>query len=133
MLAQLRPWHLAALFVLFLAAGCGDQPTITEGTITFDPQPTSVDGKMLYITIVRDPSGAAEELQRVDQEIDGETPRVKYELSGEEPPEGDYIMRVHLDMDDNEEVNTGDYVSDDTPVFQGEYPETVDVVLTPLQ
>jgi hypothetical protein len=114
-------------------AGCAKAPVITEGSIRFDPQPESVADSTLYITIWEDRDGTGDAIQMLERTIDREVDGVKYELTGDEPPAGDYVMDVHLDLDGDAEITTGDYTAEDIPVFLGECPETIDATLTPVE
>lgn len=117
-----------------LATACAEEPLLTEATIQFMPPPDSLVGAVVYADVYRDNGGGnLEFLQSLEQEIDEEVAGVRFEIRGEDPPPATYIMRVHVDMDDNGEQNTGDYVSQDIPVFMGTYPEniTVPVSLVP--
>ena len=128
------PVVVVSLIIAFaaLATGCAEGPTITEGTITFDPQPAALTGTELTITILQDPQGARTVIQTIEQEVEDEVSQVHFELTGDEPPAGDYVMNVHLDLDGDGTVNAGDYTSGDVPVFLGVYPETVNATLTPM-
>lgn len=124
---------IAGCLLFVWMVGCAKAPVITEGTIRFDPQPESVADSTLYITIWEDRDGTGDAVQMLERTIDREVEGVKYELTGDEPPAGDYVMDVHLDLDGDAEITTGDYTAEDIPVFLGEYPETIDATLTPVE
>lgn len=123
----------ALLAASLLASGCSEGPTLVNATLTFQPQPQTLVGATIYVTVYEVQGQTLNPIQSVEQEIEEDADRYQFELTGEDPPPGEYVMRVHVDVDGDGAQNTGDYVSSDVTIFQGTYPENVNVTLTPLE
>lgn len=74
-----------------------------------------------------DGTGTLTPVQIVESELEA-ADVYGFQLTGEEPPPGTYVLRVHVDTDSDGAENSGDYVSGQTPVLGGgPYPESVTI------